>query len=165
MSTSYYLVKKEELKKKTKIEKNKEKIKERIKKELEKVAEQYNLSEYEKDEGVKNILRKIEYDFLDIDIKDVKICNTNRDRVIFYHIDYMELDDFPKDESNDYLNYHRERTGIHDIRSLKEFFEKNKEEYVIIDEYHKKFLTWESFIRAIRYRNFKKQEKIKWRNY
>lgn len=159
MSTSYYLVKKEDLKKKRKIEKNKERIKERIKKEMEKVAEKYDLSDYAKDEGIENILRKIEYDFLDIDIKDIKICNTNRDRIIFYHIDYMKLDE------RDYLNYYEARMGIHDIQSLREFFEKNKEEYVIIDEYHRKFLTWESFIRAIRYRNLKKQEKIKWRNY
>lgn len=140
MSTSYYIVRKSELKKKERIEKDSERIKERIEKTLKSFAVKHDIEDLVED-SMDNILSKLKYSILEYEVKDeCKICLRTGGRIIFY-LDY----------------------GIKNVQELRDFLEKDKD-LVIVDEYMQKY-TFVEFLKNIDYKKFLEEGNLTWNSF
>ena len=139
-----------------------EKIKTKFEREFLKVAEKYGLDEDMVEDKIRDMLRKIEYDFLNFDLKDIKICNTGYGRITFYYLDKTDISNLEGWEDYYSSNVYRNTRRIDDLSSLREFIKQAKDRgYIIMDECYTK-LTWNQFLNKINYKEVKKNGVVKW---
>lgn len=125
MSTNYYFVEQEEMDRFKRVEADIPMVKDEVANILYGVIEKHQLSE-SKEDTVKDILSKIEYDLMDTDPDRIHICRVTSYNLYFYGNGmFASLD------------------------SMKNYFEENKETTVLINEYGEVFTSWGSFIEAV----------------
>ena len=130
MSTNYYFVEQEEIDRFKRVAADIPKIKGDVANILYGVIKRHQLSET-KEDAVKDILSTIEYDIMDTDLDEVHICRVTSLSLYFYGSGmFSSLD------------------------SMKNYFEKNKETTVLINEYGDEFPSWDSFIEAVNIERF-----------